>query len=163
MQLTEFVVAFIFGAIFGSFLNVCIYRIPRGMSIIKPRSYCPECRNTIRSYDNVPLVSYLVLRARCHYCGARIPITYFLVELTTALCTVVLLYYFALTSQFFVYLILTYILIIIVFIDIERQEVPDVLSLPGIPLGIILVTLSAVISGEVVWKVLVNSLIKSQG
>ncbi|MGB3114589.1 MAG: prepilin peptidase, partial [Candidatus Omnitrophota bacterium] len=68
----EYVIAFIFGAIIGSFLNVCIYRIPRGRSIVKPRSYCPECRNPIRWYDNVPLVSYIVLGAKCHYCGIRI-------------------------------------------------------------------------------------------
>ncbi|MGD2278962.1 MAG: prepilin peptidase [Candidatus Omnitrophota bacterium] len=154
----EYIIVFVFGAIFGSFLNVCIYRIPRGLSLVRPRSHCPECQNPINWYDNVPLVSYLVLGGRCHYCGARIPLRYFLVELITALAGCVLLYYFSLTSLFFVYLIFTYILIVIVFIDIEKQEVPDVLSLPGIPLGVILVTLASIIDKGPILRVFINSL-----
>ena len=153
----DYIFLFIFGAIIGSFLNVCIYRIPRGRSIVKPRSYCPECKSAIHWYDNIPIISYVTLQASCRFCGKRIPVTYFMVELLTALMTMVLYYYFSLCGMFFAYLILTYILIIIVFVDIERQEVPDVLSIPGIPLGIILVAVMTAVDGGPIVKALLNS------
>ncbi|MGB3242091.1 MAG: prepilin peptidase [Candidatus Omnitrophota bacterium] len=153
----DYLFVFIFGAVIGSFLNVCVYRIPRGRSIVKPRSYCPECRSPINWYDNIPIISYITLQARCRYCGKRIPVRYFMVELITALMSMALFFYFGLSAQFFVYLIFTYILIVIVFVDIERQEVPDVLSIPGIFLGMILVTAVAVIDRGPVVKVFLNS------
>ncbi len=157
--MVDYVFLFIFGAIIGSFLNVCVYRIPRGRSIVRPHSYCPECRSPINWYDNIPIISYLTLQAKCRYCGKRIPVRYFLVELLSALMTMALYFYFSLSAAFFAYLIFTYILIIIVFVDIERQEVPDVLSIPGIFLGMILVTAAAVIDGGMPWKALLNSFI----
>ena len=78
------VVAGIFGLLFGSFLNVCIYRIPRDLSVVLPRSFCPECGSSIAAYDNIPLVSYLLLRGRCRACHQSIGWRYPLVELTTA-------------------------------------------------------------------------------
>ncbi len=77
-------IAFLLGAIFGSFMNVLIYRLPRGFSIITPASQCPSCKTPIKFYDNLPIVSYILLRGRCRHCGATIPLRYLLVEITTA-------------------------------------------------------------------------------
>ena len=81
----ENLIVFIFGSLIGSFLNVCIHRMPLGESIVRPRSHCPKCKKTIAWYDNIPLLSYLILRARCRHCRAPIHFRYFLVELITAL------------------------------------------------------------------------------
>jgi leader peptidase (prepilin peptidase)/N-methyltransferase len=95
----------------------------------------------IKWFDNVPLISFIVLRRRCRSCGTPIPVRYFLVELVTALIGVALLYYFALTPKFFVYWFFSCALITIVAIDIEHQEIPDVISIPGIIIGLLLMTL----------------------
>jgi len=136
----EKLVVFIFGAIIGSFLNVCIYRLPLGKSIVRPRSFCPFCEKPISWFDNVPLVSFIILLGKCRACRRPISIRYFLVELVTALSGILLLSYFSLGAKFFVYWIFTWSLIVITFIDIEHQEIPDVISLPGIVLGIICMT-----------------------
>ena len=91
LSLAPYLVPFIFGATVGSFLNVCILRIPKGESIVSPPSHCPACNSPIPFYDNVPLISYLILRARCRYCGARISFRYFVVELLMAALAVALL------------------------------------------------------------------------
>src|SRR5215468_7678678 len=84
------VLAFFAGLLLGSFLNVCVYRLPRDLSVVRPRSFCPGCEKTIAWYDNIPVVSYVFLRARCRHCGAKIPLRYPLVEVATgavfALC-----------------------------------------------------------------------------
>jgi leader peptidase (prepilin peptidase)/N-methyltransferase len=130
-----FVVAFVFGAIIGSFLNVCIVRLPREESLISPSSRCPGCGNPIRFYDNVPLLSYLWLRGRCRSCGVRISLRYFLVELAMAIMAVALLKVFGLGLAFFVGFLLVAALIVIAFIDLDVRIVPDVISLPGTALG----------------------------
>ncbi|NQT32087.1 MAG: prepilin peptidase [Candidatus Omnitrophica bacterium] len=141
----EYIIVFIFGAIIGSFLNVCIYRLPLGLSIVKPRSFCPFCEHPIKWFENVPFLSYLVLRGRCRYCHLPISFRYFLVELTTALSGVGLFFYrvhYGLPLEwFFVYAFFTAILIAIIFIDIEHQEIPDIISIPGIVVGILLTTI----------------------
>jgi leader peptidase (prepilin peptidase)/N-methyltransferase len=129
--------AFVFGAIMGSFLNVCIVRIPKGQSITTPPSHCPICQAHIRSYDNLPLISYLWLRGHCRSCGATISPRYFFVELLTAVITVMLLLRFGLTPAFFIYLVFAAALIAVSFIDLELQIIPDVISLPGIAVGLI--------------------------
>jgi leader peptidase (prepilin peptidase)/N-methyltransferase len=125
--------AFIFGAIVGSFLNVCIYRLPAKISIIKPLSQCPHCHRPIRLYDNIPIISFIVLRAKCRDCSGRISWRYPLVELITALLVLFLFLKFGLTLKFLVFLIFTAVLIVIAFIDLDHQIIPDVLTLPGIP------------------------------
>ncbi|MFH1395559.1 MAG: prepilin peptidase [Candidatus Omnitrophota bacterium] len=136
----ENLIVFIFGAIIGSFLNVCIYRLPLGKSIVRPRSFCPHCEHPIKWFDNVPLVSFLILLGKCRYCKNPIPVRYFFVELITALSGVALLFYFSVSASFFIYWFLICALITITFIDIEHQEIPDVISLPGIFIGFVLMT-----------------------
>jgi len=131
------VVAFVFGAIVGSFLNVCIVRIPKGDSIVHPASHCPSCKKPIRFYDNVPLLSYLLLRGRCHSCGERISPRYFFVELLMGCLSVALYYQFGLSLAFLVSFIFVAALIVISFIDLDVRIVPDVISLPGIVAGLL--------------------------
>lgn len=129
--------AFILGAVIGSFLNVCIVRIPKGQSIATPPSHCPNCQARIRSYDNLPLISYLWLRGHCRSCRATISPRYFFVELLTAVLTTLLFLRFGLTTAFFIYLLFGAALIVISFIDLELQIIPDVISLPGIVVGLV--------------------------
>lgn len=128
---------FIFGAMIGSFLNVCIVRIPHGTSIVQPPSHCPKCKSAIRFYDNVPLISYLLLFGRCRACGARISPRYVLVELLMALLAVALYREFGLSFAFMAAVIFVAALIVISFIDLEMRIVPDVISLPGIVVGLL--------------------------
>jgi leader peptidase (prepilin peptidase)/N-methyltransferase len=130
-------VTFIFGAIVGSFLNVCIQRIPEGESVIHPPSHCPNCKAPIAFYDNIPVFSYLILRARCRACRERISPRYFAVELLTASLTVALFYKFGLGPAFLTSFIFVAALIVISFIDLDVMIIPDVISLPGIVLGLV--------------------------
>jgi leader peptidase (prepilin peptidase)/N-methyltransferase len=128
---------FIFGAIVGSFLNVCIGRIPDGESIVRPRSRCPKCKTPIAFYDNIPLISYLILRGRCRSCSEPISPRYFAVELLMGLLSVALYYRFGLSYAFFVGFVFVAALIVISVIDLDVRIVPDVISLPGIVLGLL--------------------------
>jgi leader peptidase (prepilin peptidase)/N-methyltransferase len=130
-------IVLVFGAIVGSFLNVCIVRIPHGHSIVQPPSHCPACQNAIRFYDNIPLISYLVLLGRCRDCGVRISPRYVFVELLMALLAVALYHEFGLSMAFLVGLIFVAALVVISFIDLEVRIVPDVISLPGIVVGLL--------------------------
>lgn len=125
---------FLFGACVGSFLNVCIYRIPENKSIVFPGSSCPECENAIPFYDNIPIISYLFLRGRCRFCKTRISIRYPLIEALTAILGLALFLKFNLTLPFCFWFVFISALIIISFIDIDHQIIPDVISLPGIVL-----------------------------
>ncbi|MFH1578311.1 MAG: prepilin peptidase [Candidatus Omnitrophota bacterium] len=129
---------FIFGSLIGSFLNVCIYRMPLGQSIVKPRSFCPQCKKKIPWYDNIPLVSYLILGARCRSCKNFIPVRYFLVELITA--GVFLLFYikYGLGFNFVFYTIFVCGLIVATFVDFDHRIIPDQISLGGIVVGFLL-------------------------
>jgi leader peptidase (prepilin peptidase) / N-methyltransferase len=130
-------IVFVVGAIVGSFLNVCISRIPKGESIILPTSHCPNCRAMIPFYYNIPLFSYLFLRGRCCSCGERISFRYFTVELLMASLAMVLLYQFGLGLAFVVGFVFVAALIVISFIDLNVRIVPDVISLPGIVIGLL--------------------------
>ena len=130
--------AFIFGAVIGSFLNVCIFRIPAKTSIIKPPSQCPHCHHPIRFYDNIPIISFIVLRSKCRDCGGKISWRYPLVELITAVLSLLLFLKFGLTLIFLTFFIFTAVLIVITFIDLDQQIIPDVLTLPGIPIFFLL-------------------------
>jgi len=129
--------AFVFGAVVGSFLNVCIARLPNDESIVSPPSHCPECQASIPFYDNIPLLSYINLGGRCRFCRVSISPRYFFVELLTAALAVVLFNRFGFSFAFFVYFIFVAALIVITFIDLDVRIVPDVISLPGIGLGLL--------------------------
>ncbi|PKN17110.1 MAG: prepilin peptidase [Deltaproteobacteria bacterium HGW-Deltaproteobacteria-6] len=138
MVLFLYCLIFIFGAVIGSFLNVCIFRIPAEESIVRPLSRCPACHHPIRFYDNIPIISFILLRARCRDCGEKISWRYPMVELITGLLALLLFMKYGLTLIFLVYFIFTAVLIIISFIDLDHQIIPDILSLPGIPVFFIL-------------------------
>ena len=127
---------FVLGAIIGSFLNVCIYRLPREKSIVTPRSSCPHCGAPIRFYDNIPLVSYLILRGRCRGCGATFSPRYLMVELLTAMLYVAVYWVTGIGFELFVGLLFVSILIVISFVDLDFRIIPDVLSLGGLLVGI---------------------------
>jgi len=130
--------AFLFGLVIGSFLNVCIYRMPRDLSVVRPRSFCPACERTIAWYDNIPLLSYALLRAHCRWCAARIPWRYPLVE--------------ALTGTLFAWIVLTQgatpaaakgclfaaLMVGLIFSDLEERILPDEFTLGGAFAGVLL-------------------------
>lgn len=132
------VLIFILGLIVGSFSNVCIYRIPRNESIIYPASHCPKCRSKIKPVDNIPLLSFILLKGRCRNCKSKISIQYPIVELLTGLIYLIIYLAYGLSFQASIYIILSSALIIIAFIDLNEQIVPDVISLPGIVIGFII-------------------------
>src|SRR5438132_4879248 len=131
------ILVFIVGSIVGSLLNVCIIRIPKGDSVVHPPSHCPDCKTSIRFYDNIPLVSYIVLLGRCRSCGEEISPRYFVVELLMAFLAVALYYQFGSSLAFLVSFIFVAALIVISFIDLDVRIVPDVISLPGIVAGLL--------------------------
>lgn len=130
--------ATLFGMLVGSFLNVCICRLPKNESIVSPPSHCPLCSYQIRWFDNIPLVSYLLLRGRCRGCGASISLQYPLVELLNGLLTLLLFLRFGPTLAFATLFLLCSALVVITFIDIEHQIIPDEISLSGIVVGFVL-------------------------
>ena len=127
---------FAFGAIIGSFLNVCIVRLPEQRSIVRPPSHCPTCRRDIAWYDNVPLLSYVLLRGRCRGCGTRISPLYPAVELLTGALAVALWLRLGPTLAFAGYFVFAAALITVTFIDLDHRIIPDVISLPGILVGL---------------------------
>src|SRR5438445_4283004 len=133
LEFIPFVVAtvFIFGAIVGSFLNVCIIRIPNGESVVHPPSRCPKCKAAIAFYDNIPLLSYLILRGRCRFCGARISPRYFVVELLMASLAIAFYYEFGFGIAFAASFVFGGALIVLSFIDLEWLIVPAVSTHPA--------------------------------
>lgn len=130
-------IVFILGLIFGSFANVCIYRLPKGKSIIYPSSFCPNCNKPIKWYDNIPLLSYIILKGKCRYCKNKISIRYFIVEFLTGLLFLLIYKKFGLSYLNFVFDIFILSLIIISFIDIDTFLISDVIVIPCIFLGLL--------------------------
>lgn len=126
--------AFLFGSIIGSFLNVCIFRLPAKKSLLFPGSHCPCCGQPVRFYDNIPLISYFALKGRCRSCGTRISPQYVIVELLTALLSLFLFLHYPL-AEYFTYFAFFASLLVVTFIDLQYQIIPDAISLPGIGLG----------------------------
>jgi leader peptidase (prepilin peptidase)/N-methyltransferase len=127
--------AFILGAVVGSFLNVVIYRLPLGLSLVRPGSRCPSCGAAIRPWQNIPILSYIVLLGRCGNCRARISLRYPLVEALTGALSLGAWLKFGPTPAFGVYFIFLAGLVAVTFIDLDHKIIPDSMSLGGIPLG----------------------------
>jgi leader peptidase (prepilin peptidase)/N-methyltransferase len=132
-----YIIVFVFGTVVGSFLNVCIYRLPRGYSIVRPSSRCPTCQSPIKAYDNIPLISYILLRGRCRYCGARISLRYPLVEFLNGFLYAVVFWRYGLSPAGFFFMLYMSALIVITFVDLDFQIIPDIITIPGSIIGLI--------------------------
>ena len=127
----------IFGSLWGSFANVCIYRLPENKSVITGRSSCPNCKNKIPWYDNIPLLSFILLMKKCRFCKNPIDLQYFIVELISAISFVSIYYFFGLTLAALLLLILSIFFIIIFFIDLKHFIIPNELTFPLMIIGFI--------------------------
>ncbi len=136
------------GLVIGSFLNVVIWRVPRGESIVSPPSACPKCGQEIRPYDNIPVVSWLVLRGRCRDCGNPISARYPLVEIGTALLFAGMGWRFGLSWELPAFLYFAAIAVALSLIDIDTKRLPNVITLPSYAVGGALLLLPAVIDGS---------------
>jgi leader peptidase (prepilin peptidase)/N-methyltransferase len=136
------IIVFLFGSLVGSFLNVCIHRMPKGESVVWPRSHCPHCQKRIPGYDNIPFISFLILGGRCRFCREKISLRYPLVELLTALLMVAIFDHFGLTYEFFLYMVMLWCLIIATFVDIAHRIIPDEVSIGGMIIGFIMVSVT---------------------
>ena len=128
--------AFVFGLAFGSFLNVCIYRMPRGLSVVAPRSACPNCKTPIAAYDNIPVASWLVLRGQCRHCHASISPRYLGVELLTGVLFATCVWVFGPTLLAIKFMAFSFLLLGLIFTDCENRLLPDLLTLPGFAIGL---------------------------
>jgi leader peptidase (prepilin peptidase)/N-methyltransferase len=127
---------FLFGLAFGSFLNVCIHRIPRAISVVTPHSACPQCHHAIRPYDNIPVLSWLILRGRCRHCGAPISPRYAAVELLTAVLFLACYAQSGLTIFTLKYCVFSFLIVGLIFMDAEWKLLPDAFTLPGLAVGL---------------------------
>jgi leader peptidase (prepilin peptidase) / N-methyltransferase len=127
----------VMGLAFGSFLNVCIYRLPLGLSVVTPRSACPECKQPIAFYDNLPVLSWLILRGRCRHCDAKISARYLMIELLTGLMFLACYWYFGFTLSTLKYCVFSFLLLGLIFTDAETKLLPDKMTLPGLAIGVV--------------------------
>lgn len=146
------IAVFIFGLMIGSFLNVCIYRIPRKESIVFPSSHCPSCGKEIMFRDNIPIISYVILRGRCRFCSAKISIRYPIIELMTAVFLLLLFIKYGATLNYLRFAFFICVLIVISAIDIEHLVIPNRVIVPAIAVGL----LFSIILG---YQILLESLI----
>jgi len=128
---------FLLGLAFGSFLNVCIYRLPLGLSVVKPRSLCPRCQHPIAFFDNIPVLSWLILGGRCRQCKAAISVRYLFIELLTGGIFLACYWHFGLTLATLKYCVFGFLLLGLIFTDAETKLLPDKLTLPGLVLGLL--------------------------
>ena len=130
-----YIIVFIFGSIWGSFSNVCIHRIPENIDVISGRSHCPSCKKLIKWYDNIPLLSFVILRAKCRSCSAKIKTKYFLIELISALSFVLIFYFYGISLTTLLLFILSICFIIIFFIDLQHFIIPNEITYPLMIIG----------------------------
>ena len=127
----------VLGLIFGSFANVCIYRMPRNMSVVKPSSHCTNCNNFIKWYDNIPVLSYIILRGKCRNCGSKISFIYPSIELICGLLFLSMFFLFGFSYMLFPFCLLMFSLLVITAIDFEFQIIPDEFSFMLMIVGIV--------------------------
>lgn len=151
---------FALGTVVGSFLNVCIARLPDRQSLIKPGSHCPKCNNPIRWYQNVPIISFIILRGKCSNCGSPISWQYPIVELLTGLLFILLMREFTNIAALLIYSVFTCSLVVVTFIDLKHYIIPDEISIPGTLIGLALSLLPAqVTGGQLATESFIDSLI----
>lgn len=150
-MLSLYIIAVLFGLALGSFLNVCIFRLTSGESIVTPRSHCRHCGQLIRWYDNIPVVSYVLLGGRCRGCRRSISPIYPLVELLTGAVFVAALSAFGLTPAFLKCTILSMLLLVVTFTDLLERTIPRAITVPGLGLGLVFSLLVPVKDGVIVW------------
>ena len=136
-EIPLFILSFILGSIIGSFLNVCIYRLPREESIVYPGSHCTSCKKSISFYHNIPILSYIFLGGRCSHCNSKISFGYPLVEILSGLLFVATLWKFGMILDTLLYLLFISGLIVITFVDLKHMIIPNVITYPGILVGIL--------------------------
>ncbi|MEG1501430.1 MAG: prepilin peptidase, partial [Clostridiales bacterium] len=151
MEALIYILFFIYGLLIGSFLNVCIYRIPLGISVAKGRSMCPSCHNKLGFWDLIPLFSYLFLGGHCRYCQAKISPRYAVVELLTALVFTACYWHFQALPQGILACLLAAVLIVIAFIDLDTREIPDKFHLMILFLAVINLFIDP--SGDLIMKI----------
>lgn len=160
--MTIIAIASLFGALIGSFLNVCIYRLPRNESVLWPSSHCPTCNKPIAFYDNIPVLSYVILRGRCRACAAAISWQYPLVEAINAVGYGVIFWHFGLTSAAFAYAALYSALLVVTGTDLSHKIIPNAVTLPGmvvglvsattvLPLGFVQSVVGLLVGGGILW------------
>ena len=129
--------SFVLGGMIGSFLNVCVYRMPQGLSVVKPRSRCPKCENLLAWYDNFPIISWLILGAKCRNCKEPISWQYPLVEAITAVLFYLVFIKFGMTIATPIYMLLAASLVLVTFVDLTDWTIPNEVTFPGMPLGLV--------------------------
>jgi len=133
----RYIFATLFGLIMGSFGNVCIYRIPKKESVVLPASHCPKCNAIIHWYDNIPVLSYFLLRAKCRHCKEAISFVYPLIEALSGLLAVAVLWKFGWTIAALLYFFFAWSLLVIVVIDLRYMIIPNVFTFPGLAIGLL--------------------------
>ena len=132
-----YITFFVLGSLWGSFSNVCIYRLPKNKDIVFSRSYCPSCKNKISWFDNIPFISFMLLKGKCRSCGNKINFQYFLFELLSALCFVTIYDFYGLTITTLLLILLSIFFIIIFFIDLKHFIIPNELTFPLMLIGFV--------------------------
>ena len=135
-MLLTYLFIFVSGAVIGSFLNVCIHRLPAEKSVVSPSSHCPKCRTPIRFYDNIPILSFLLLRGRCRVCGTPISVQYILIEIMNGAGYALIAWKLGLYTETVFYALLFSALLTASIIDLYHQIIPDVITIPGIIIGL---------------------------
>lgn len=137
--------SFVLGGLIGSFLNVCVHRMPLGLSVVKPRSRCPKCENCLAWYDNMPVMSWLILGAKCRNCKEPISWQYPLVEAITAVLFYFVFMKFGLTIATPIYMLMAASLVLVTFIDLTDWTIPNEVTFPGMPLGVVCAVLAMMV------------------
>ena len=132
-----YITFFVLGSLWGSFSNVCIYRLPKNKDIVFSRSYCPGCKNKISWFDNIPFISFMLLKRKCRSCGNKISFQYFLIELLSAICFITVYHFYGLTITTLLLIILSIFFIIIFFIDLKHFIIPNELTFPLMLIGFV--------------------------
>ena len=147
---------FLFGLIFGSFANVCIYRMPRDLSIIKPNSHCTSCNKFIKWYDNIPIISYILLRGKCRNCGSKISVRYPLVEFFCGLLFISIYLLYGLSYIVVPFCLFVFFLLVVTAIDFDFQIIPDEISFMLMIVGILSSSFNFIL-GDTIWQRVLNS------